>query len=93
MTAPPDSLRARMMREMHQKAGCRLDDAAACADIALRFMDELRREVVIAYSLPAMSIRQIAKKKNLSKSRVHQIVSIPARGEWTEPKSTLPHAA
>jgi lambda repressor-like predicted transcriptional regulator len=92
MTQTQDSLRAELIREMH-KTGCRLDDAAACADVAMQFVRKLRAEVITALSLPAMTVRQIARKKGMSKSRVHQILSIDGARGWTPEQSILPPAA
>lgn len=87
-----ESLRAELIRKMH-KTGCRLDDAAACADVALQEIKVWRERVVLALLRPQLSIRQAAVETGMSKSRVHQIASSGVALAWTAANDTLPPAA
>jgi hypothetical protein len=69
----PDSKRAKLIRVMHQTAGCRLDDAAACADVAIREFREERYEAIAACVALGVPVRKVAAKFGISYPRVIQI--------------------
>lgn len=66
--------RSELVREMHQ-TGCRLDDAAACADVAIMAMREERNKLMLAARNAGLSYRQIEDAFGLSKSQVQRVVA------------------
>lgn len=68
-------MRQRLMNEMHRKAGCRLDDAAACADVAMRVLREQRDALILAAHAAGLSARQIGRIVGLSHVRVLRVVT------------------
>jgi hypothetical protein len=74
----PNNLRAHLMREMH-KTGCRLDDAAACADVAIRELRDERNRAIAACVACGVSVRTVAKHFGISHPRVIQIARLVNR--------------
>lgn len=72
---PSNSRRANLIREMH-KTGCRLDDAAACADVALRQLRRERDELIVAVLKAGLSIRKVASIFGLSVGIVHRVFTL-----------------
>jgi hypothetical protein len=71
----PNSKRENLIREMH-KTGCRLDDAAACADVALRQLRRERDELIVAVLKAGLSIRKVANIFGLSVGIVHRVFTL-----------------
>jgi DNA-directed RNA polymerase specialized sigma24 family protein len=80
-------MRARLVREMH-KTGCRLDDAAACADVALRELRAQRDTFIAAAYESGRSMRQIAKVFGVDVALVHRVLT-RARSKSTATTSNL----
>jgi hypothetical protein len=85
-------MRAHLMREMH-KTGCRLDDAAACADVAIREFRDERNGAIAACVACGVSVRTVAKHFGISHPRVVQIARmvnganrvLPEEGDMMRP--------
>jgi hypothetical protein len=89
-----DSFRAKLIREMH-KTGCRLDDAAACADVAIRETRKERYESIASCVALGVPVRKVAARFGISYPRVIQIAQMVSgvSGALPVAKSNLPTAA
>jgi hypothetical protein len=87
----PNNLRAHLMREMH-KTGCRLDDAAACADVAIREFRAQRDSLMASAYESGLSMRRIAGLFGVDVALVHRVLT-RHRSKSTPPNSILPPAA
>lgn len=89
-----NSFRARLIRAMH-KTGCRLDDAAACADAAIRETRAERHRAIASCVSLGVPVRKIAAEFGITYPRVIQIAQAVsgARGDLPDAEVTLPTAA
>lgn len=69
-----------LIREMH-KTGCRLDDAAACADVAMRMVRVERDRMILSARQSGLSIRAITRTLGVSKSHVHRLCNGASKEE------------
>jgi DNA-directed RNA polymerase specialized sigma24 family protein len=83
-------MRAQLMREMH-KTGCRLDDAAACADVAIRELRAQRDTFICAAYASGRSMRQIAKVFGVDVALVHRVLT-RTRSKSTATDGNVDHA-
>lgn len=91
--APQESWRAELISAIH-KTGCRLDDAAAAADVAIRKYRDKRNGLMVIGRRMGLSFPAIAAHFDMDVAAVFRIVTlILASSESKDNQSTLPSAA
>jgi hypothetical protein len=89
--APQESWRAELISAIH-KTGCRLDDAAAAADVAIRKYKDKRDALMVIGRRMGLTFQAIADHFHLDKAAVIRVVTLRTAIP-PEPESTLPPAA
>ncbi len=86
-----DTRRARLIRKMHD-TGCRLDDAADCADVALRDRIEERKEQILRGRALGLSYGQLAKTLGVDRAQVVRVVTGANRKSLGQDETLSPAA-
>lgn len=79
--------------KLFYKVGIRLDEAHACADVAIRAGRNERDDLIRDCYRAGLSLRRLAKRLRMSKSQVQRVVSPDSSDSGTPINSTLPPAA